>query len=126
MQDIIAKDSMLLYGGLVTRLMLAYNICVSPDEKIIQVDRFNTINKNLLKRLRCTFGNGIWIRQPRKTDPVPPPVEYPETPNFKGNESPPPSPFGAAPSEPAPALSSEDPIMAELNQLKSQQEQIQL
>ena len=35
MQDIIAKDSMLPYKGLVTRLMLAYNICVSPNEEII-------------------------------------------------------------------------------------------
>ena len=110
---------MLLYGGLVTRLILTYNICVSLDEEIIQVDQFNTINKNLLKILRCIFCNGIWIRQPRMTDPVPPPVEYPETLIFKGNESPPPSPFGAAPLEPAPALSSEDPIMAELNQIKS-------
>ena len=59
MQDIIAKDSMLPYGGLVTRLMLAYNICVSPDKEIIQVDRFNTINKNLLKKLSCTFSNSI-------------------------------------------------------------------
>ena len=40
-----------------------------------------------------------------------------------GNESPPPSPFGAAPS--APVSSSEDIIMAELSQIKSQQEQIQ-
>ena len=40
-----------------------------------------------------------------------------------GNESPPPSPFGAAPS--APVSSSEDIIMAELSQIKSQQKQIQ-
>ena len=40
-----------------------------------------------------------------------------------GNESPPPSPCGAAPS--APVSSSEDIIMAELSQIKSQQEQIQ-
>ena len=40
-----------------------------------------------------------------------------------GNESPPPSPLGAAPS--APVSSSEDIIMAELSQIKSQQEQIQ-
>ena len=40
-----------------------------------------------------------------------------------GSESPPPSPFGAAPS--APVSSSEDIIMAELSQIKSQQEQIQ-
>jgi len=40
-----------------------------------------------------------------------------------GNESPPPSPFGAAPS--APVSSSEDIIMMELSQIKSQQEQIQ-
>ena len=61
---------------------------------------------------------------PRRTDPVPPLVEHPETPIFKGNKSPPPSPFGAAPLEPAPASSSEDPIMAELNQINSQQEQL--
>ena len=40
-----------------------------------------------------------------------------------GNESPPPSPFGAAPS--APVSSTEDIIMAELSQIKSQQKQIQ-
>ena len=40
-----------------------------------------------------------------------------------GNESPPPSPIGAAPS--AAVSSSEDIIMAELSQIKSQQEQIQ-
>ena len=40
-----------------------------------------------------------------------------------GNESPPPSPFGEAPS--APVSSSENFIMAELSQIKSQQEQIQ-
>ena len=119
MQNIIAKDSMFPYRGLVTRLMLAYNICVSPDEEIIQVDRFNTINRNLLKRLRCTFGNGIWIRQPRRTDLVFLLVEHPKTPIFNGNESPPPSPFGAAPLEPAHASSSKDPIMAGLNQIKS-------
>ena len=115
---------MLPYGGLVTRLMLAYNICISPDEEIIQVDQFNTINRNILKRLRCTFSNGIWIRQPRRTDPVPPLVEHLETPIFSGNESPPSSPFSAAPLEPTPASSSVDPIMAELNQIKTQQEQL--
>ena len=113
---------MLSYGGLITRLILAHNISVSPDEEIIQVDRFNTINKNLLKRLRCTFSNGIWVRQPRRTDPIPLPVEHPETPIFRGNESPPPSPFGATPS--APASSSEELIMAELHQFKSQQDQL--
>ena len=120
MQDIIAKDTMLPYGGLITRLILAHNISVSPDEEIIQVDRFKTINKNLLKRLRCTFSNGIWVRQPRRTDLIPPPVEHPETLIFRGNESPPPSPFGAAPL--APTLSSEELIMAELHQIKSQQD----
>ena len=39
-----------------------------------------------------------------------------------GNESPPPSPFGAAPS--APVSSSEDLIMAELSQIKFQQDQL--
>ena len=120
MRDIIAKDTMLPYGGLVTRLILAHNICVSPNEEIIQVDRFTTINRNLLKRLRCTFSNGIWVRQPRRTDLVPPLVEHPETPIFRENESPPPSPFGAAPSESTLASSSEDLIMAELHQIKSQ------
>ena len=118
MQNIIAKDTMLPYGGLITRLILAHDICVSPDEEIIQVDRFNTINKNLLKRLRCTFSNGIWVRQPRRTNPIPPLVEHPKTLIFRGNESPPPSPFGATPS--AHVSSSEGLIMAELSQIKFQ------
>ena len=122
MQDIIAKDTILPYGGLITWLILAHDICVSPDEETIQVDWFNTINRNLLKRLRCTFSNGIWVRQPRRTDPIPPPVEHPETPILRGNESPPPSPFGAAPS--APVSSSEELIIAELYQIKSQQDQL--
>ena len=122
---------MLPYGGLITRFLLSHDICIPPDEETIQNDQYNIINRNLLKRLRCTFSNGIWVRQPRRTDPIPPPVEHPETPILTGNESPPPSPFGAAPS--APVSSSEKLIMAELSQfkfqqdkLKSQQEQIQL
>ena len=35
MQDITAKDTMLPYGGLITRLILAHDICVSPDEETI-------------------------------------------------------------------------------------------
>ena len=62
------------------------------------------------------------MRQLRRTDPIPPPVEHPETPILRGNESPPPSPFGAAPS--APASSSEELILAELYQIKSQQDQL--
>ena len=71
-QDITAKDTMLSYGGLITRFLHAYDICIPPDEETIQSDRYNIINKNLLKRLRCTFNNGIWVRQPRRTDPIPP------------------------------------------------------
>ena len=123
MQDIMTKDTILPYGRLITRILHAYDICIPPDEESIQNDRYNIINKNLLKKLRCTFSNGIWVRQPRRTDPIPTPIEQPETPILMGNESPPPSPFGAAPS--APVSSSEDIIMAELSQIKSQQEQIQ-
>ncbi|CAL9106625.1 unnamed protein product [Musa textilis] len=75
MVDIASKDLMLSYGGLITRLLHAYNIRIPPDEEVIKVDRYNAINRNLLKRLRCTFRNGIWTRQPRRIDPAPPSVE---------------------------------------------------
>nr|ABF70037.1 hypothetical protein MA4_78I12.68 [Musa acuminata] len=64
-----------------------------------------------------------YTEAPRRTDPIPSPIEHPETPILMGNESPPPKSFGAAPS--APISSSEDLIMAELSQIKSQQQQIQ-
>nr|ABF70034.1 hypothetical protein MA4_78I12.16 [Musa acuminata] len=69
------------------------------------------------------FPKQFHLDEPRRTDPIPTPIEQPETPILMGNESPPPSPLGAAPS--APVSSSEDIITAELSQIKSQQEQIQ-
>ena len=61
---------MLLYGGLITRMLNAYDIAIPPDEEVIKLNRFSIINKNLLRRLKCTFRNGIWIRLPKRTDPL--------------------------------------------------------
>ena len=61
----------------------------------MKLDRFNVINKNLLRRLRCIFKNGIWTKLLKRTDLLPPDSE-PETPIFMGNQSPT-SPFKATP-----------------------------
>ena len=42
------KDMMLPYGGLITRLIHAYDIVIPPDEEVMKLDRFNIINRNLL------------------------------------------------------------------------------
>ena len=79
---------MLPYGGLITRLIHAHDIVIPPDEEVMKLDRFNVINRNLLRRLRCTFRNGIWTRLPRRTDPLPPEPKH-KTLIFRGNQSPP-------------------------------------
>ena len=70
MIEISKKDMMLPYGGLIIRILHAYDIVIPPDEEVIKLDRFSIINKNLLRWMRCTFRNGMWIRLPRKIDPL--------------------------------------------------------
>ena len=84
MIELSKKDIMLSYGGLITRLIHAYDIVILPDEKILKLDRFNIINRNMLRRLRCIVRNETWTRLPRRTDP-PPPDPKPETPIFRKN-----------------------------------------
>ena len=62
---------MLPYGGLITRLIHAYDIVIPPYEEILKLVRFNIINRNLLRRLRRIVRNGTWTRLPRRTDPLP-------------------------------------------------------
>ena len=108
MIELSKKDMMLPYGGLITRLIHAYDIVIPPDEEVMKLDRFNVINKNLLRRLRCTFINETWIRLPRRTDPLPPDLKT-ETPIFRDNQNPPTSPFKATPPvEQAPSSSTDD------------------
>ena len=109
MIKISKKDMMLLYGGLITRLLYAYNIVIPTDEEVIKLDRFNIINKNLLRRMRCTFRNGIWTRLPRRIDPLQPEPE-PKTLIFRGNLSPPTGPFEESPPEEQAPPSSIDDI----------------
>ena len=96
MIELSKKDMMLSYGGLITRLIHAYDIAIPPDKEVIKLDRFNVINRNLLRRLRCTFRNRIWTRLPRSTNPLPPRPE-PETLIFRGNQSTPTGTFEATP-----------------------------
>ena len=69
MIELSKKDMMLPYGGIITRILNAYDIAIPPDEEVIKVNRFSIINKNLLQRMRCIFRNGMWVRMPRRTDP---------------------------------------------------------
>ena len=90
------KDMMLPYGGLITRLIYAYDIVIPPDEEVMKLDRFNIINRNLLWRLRCIFKNGIWTRLHRMTNLLQSELE-PKTPIFMDNQSPPTGPFEKTP-----------------------------
>ena len=107
MLELSKKDMMLPYGGIITRILKAYDIPIPPEE-VIKVDRFSIINKNLLHRLRCVYRNGNWVRMPRRTDP-PQPKPEPETPVFRGTQSPLICPLEETHSfEQAPASSIED------------------
>ena len=92
MLELSKKDMMLPYGGIITRIMKAYDILIPLEEEVMKVDRFSIINKNLLHRLRCYYRNGNWVRIPRRTD-HPQPEPEPETPVFRGTQSPPILPF---------------------------------
>ena len=95
---------MLPYVCLIIRLIHAYDIAIPPDEEVMKLDRFNIINRNLLRRLRYIFQNGIWTKLPRRIGPLPPELE-PETSIFRGNQSPPTCLFEATPpTEQAPPL----------------------
>ena len=87
MIELSKKDMMLPYGGLIIRLIHTYDIVFSRDEEVINLDRFNVINRNILRRLRCIFRNKIQTKLPRRIDPLSPNPE-PETPIFRGNQSP--------------------------------------
>ena len=91
MVELLKKDMMLPYGGLITRLIHAYDIVIPHDEEIIKLDRFNIINRNLLRRLRCIIRNGIWTKLPRRTD-LPSPDQEPEILIFRENQFSPTSP----------------------------------
>ncbi len=124
MIELSKKDMMLPYGGLITRLLHAYDITIPPDEEVRKLDRFSIINKNLLRWLRCTFGNGIWVRLPRRTD-LPRPKPEPKTPIFRGNKSPPPSPFEATPPKEHPPPSSIDDIGTRMDRFKQYQDRLE-
>ena len=64
MIELLKKDMMLPYSGLITRLLHAYDIAIPPEEEVIKLDKFSIINRNLLQRMRCTFKNSIWTRLP--------------------------------------------------------------
>ena len=108
MIELSKKDTMLPYGGLITRLLHTYDIVIPPDEEVIKLDRFSIINKNLLRWMRCTFRNGIWSRLPRRTDPLQLEPEL-GTLIFRGNLSPLTGPFEESPPvEQAPPSSIDD------------------
>ena len=44
MIELSKKDMMLPYGGLIIRLIHAYDIVIPPNEKVMKLDRFNVIN----------------------------------------------------------------------------------
>ena len=48
MIEISKRDMILPYGGIITRMLNAYDITILPDEEVIKVDRCCIINKNLL------------------------------------------------------------------------------
>ena len=48
MIELSKKDMMLPYGGIITRILKAYDIPIPLDEEVMKVDRFSIINKNLL------------------------------------------------------------------------------
>ncbi|CAL9756427.1 unnamed protein product [Musa acuminata subsp. burmannicoides] len=123
MIDISRKDIMLPYGGLITRLLHAHDITISPDEETMKLDKFNIINRNLLRRLRCIVINEIWTRLPRRIDP-PPPKPVPNTPIHRGSHSPLTSPFEAIPPTDAAPSSSSKIIAARLDRLELRQDQI--
>ena len=70
MIDLSTKVMILSYGGLITRLMHAHDIVILPEETL-KLDRFNGINRNLLRRLRYIVRNKIWTRLPKRTEPPP-------------------------------------------------------
>ena len=69
---------------------------IPPDEETIKLDRFNVINRNILRRLRYIIRNSVWTRLPRRTNPPPPELEL-EIPIYRGSQSPPTSSFEVAP-----------------------------
>ena len=117
MIELSTKDMMFPYGGLITRLMHAHNIVIPSDEETLKLDRFNVINGNLLRRLRCIVRNGIWIRLPRRTEP-PSPEPEPETPVYRESHSPPTSPLEVAPPTEQAASSYVDQIVTRLDRIE--------
>ncbi|CAL9176435.1 unnamed protein product [Musa hybrid cultivar] len=67
--------------------------------------------------------NGVWTRLPKRTDP-PPPEPKPETPIHRGNQSPPTSPFEAAPPTDLAPSSSADSIATRLDRIELRHDQI--
>ena len=125
MLELSKKDMMLPYGGIITRIMKAYDILIPPEEEVIKVDRFSIINKNLLHRLRCFYRNGNWVRMPRRTDP-PQPEPEPKTPVFRGTQSPPICPFEEThPFEQTHTSSIED-IGIRMDRFEQRQERLEL
>lgn len=69
MIDISKKDMILPYDTQITRLLYTYDIATPLDKEIMKLYRFNIINRNLLRRLRCTIINKIWTKLHKRTDP---------------------------------------------------------
>ena len=129
MLELSTKDMMLPYGGIITRIMKAYDIQIPLEEEVMKSDRFSIINKNLLHRLRCHYRNGNWVRMPRRTDPPQPepePEPEPETPVFRSTHSPPICPFEEThPVEQTHTSSIED-IGIRMDRFEQRQERLEL
>ena len=124
MIEISKKNMILLYGGIITRILHAYDITIPPEEGVIKLDRFSIINRNLLQWMRCIFRNEIWTRLPWRTDPHQLELK-PETPIFRGNLSPPIGPFEESPLvEQAPPSSIED-IGTQMDRFEQHQYQLE-
>ena len=125
MFELSTKDMMLPYDGLITRLIHEHDIVIPPYEETLKLNRFNVINRNLLRRLRCIIRNRIWTRLSRRIEP--PPLEpelEPETPVYRESHSPPTNSLEVAPpTEQAPS-SSADPIVTQLDRIELRQDQI--
>ena len=114
---------MLPYGDLITRLIHAHDIVIPPNEEIMKLDRFNIINRNLLRRLRCIVMNHVWTRLHKRTNPHPLESEL-EIPIHRGGQSFPTSPFEATPLIDLAPSSSTDSIATRLDRIELRQDQI--
>lgn len=59
---------MLLYEGLIIKILHIHNVAKPRNEEIIRQDKFNIINKNLLRRFMHYIINKIYIRLLKRID----------------------------------------------------------